>query len=92
MYGAGAGRLADTESRIKTYEHEQAWGKALSKFAATADCRDRLCVQWMPAFTVFFWLRLLKTRPDFRLFLLGEKLTGSESLTVIVVVVVMVVT
>lgn len=32
VYGAGAGRLADIEFRIKTYEHEQAWDKALSMF------------------------------------------------------------
>ncbi|KXJ05679.1 Serine-protein kinase ATM, partial [Exaiptasia diaphana] len=29
VYGAGAGRLADMDSRIRTYEHEEAWGKAL---------------------------------------------------------------
>ncbi|XP_074626555.1 serine-protein kinase ATM-like isoform X2 [Acropora palmata] len=29
VYGAGAGRLADVDSRIRTYMHEHAWGKAL---------------------------------------------------------------
>jgi len=29
MYGAGAGRLADIDSRVRTYMHEQAWDKAL---------------------------------------------------------------
>lgn len=32
VYGVGAGRLADMESRIRTYEHEEAWGKALGKW------------------------------------------------------------
>ena len=31
MYGAGAGRLADVESRIRTYMHEHAWDKALGR-------------------------------------------------------------
>ena len=31
VYGAGAGRLADTESRIRTYEHENAWFKTLGE-------------------------------------------------------------
>ncbi|XP_069136891.1 serine-protein kinase ATM-like isoform X2 [Argopecten irradians] len=29
LYGCGAGRLADTSSRVKTYEHENLWDKAL---------------------------------------------------------------
>ena len=29
VYGAGAGRLADVDSRIRTYMHEHAWDKAL---------------------------------------------------------------
>jgi len=29
VYGAGAGRLADIDSRVRTYMHEQAWDKAL---------------------------------------------------------------
>ena len=29
MYGAGAGRLADIDSRVRTYMHEHAWDKAL---------------------------------------------------------------
>ncbi|CAH3032263.1 unnamed protein product [Porites lobata] len=29
VYGAGAGRLADIDSRIRTYMHEHAWDKAL---------------------------------------------------------------
>lgn len=31
VYGAGAGRLADIDSRIRTYMHEHAWGKALGR-------------------------------------------------------------
>lgn len=31
MYGAGAGRLADIDSRVRTYMHEQAWDKALGR-------------------------------------------------------------
>ena len=31
VYGAGAGRLADIDSRIRTYMHEDAWDKALGK-------------------------------------------------------------
>lgn len=31
MYGAGAGRLADIDSRVRTYMHEQAWDKALGE-------------------------------------------------------------
>ena len=31
VYGAGAGRLADIDSRIRTYMHEDAWDKALGR-------------------------------------------------------------
>lgn len=31
MYGAGAGRLADIDSRVRTYLHEHAWDKALGR-------------------------------------------------------------
>lgn len=31
VYGAGAGRLADIDSRIRTYMHERAWDKALGR-------------------------------------------------------------
>lgn len=31
VYGAGAGRLADIDSRIRTYMHEHAWDKALGR-------------------------------------------------------------
>ena len=31
MYGAGAGRLADIDSRVRTYMHEHAWDKALGR-------------------------------------------------------------
>ncbi|CAH1798625.1 unnamed protein product, partial [Owenia fusiformis] len=32
VYGCGAGRLAETSARIRTYEHEDKWGKALSAY------------------------------------------------------------
>ncbi|XP_006815117.1 serine-protein kinase ATM-like [Saccoglossus kowalevskii] len=32
VYGYGAGRLTDTTARIHTYEHEHAWGKALTAY------------------------------------------------------------
>lgn len=31
MYGVGAGRLADIDSRVRTYMHEHAWEKALGR-------------------------------------------------------------
>lgn len=31
MYGAGAGRLANIDSRVRTYMHEHAWDKALGR-------------------------------------------------------------
>lgn len=31
VYGAGAGRLADIDSRVRTYTHEHAWDKALGR-------------------------------------------------------------
>ena len=31
VYGAGAGRLADVDSRIRTYMHEHTWDKALGR-------------------------------------------------------------
>ncbi|EDO36404.1 predicted protein [Nematostella vectensis] len=32
VYGVGAGRLADLESRIRTYEHEELWEKAVGAY------------------------------------------------------------
>lgn len=42
VYGAGAGRLADIDSRIRTYMHEHAWDKALGMDLNT-QCSEEKC-------------------------------------------------
>lgn len=45
VYGAGAGRLADIDSRIRTYMHEHAWDKALGMDLCTQymNCSEEKC-------------------------------------------------
>ena len=45
VYGAGAGRLADIDSRIRTYMHEHAWDKALGMDLNTQymKCSEEKC-------------------------------------------------
>ena len=54
VYGAGAGRLADTESRIRTYEHENIWFKALGNTQPFVKCSGLSCAK---AASTNTWLR-----------------------------------
>lgn len=51
VYGAGAGRLADVDSRIRTYMHEHAWGKALGR-----KIRDCTSQNWKRQFSHYIVL------------------------------------
>ena len=60
MYGAGAGRLADIDSRVRTYMHEQAWDKALGKETVVV-LNQLICVHYNVVFCEHFFKNVFRS-------------------------------